>query len=61
MIAADDRVNGELYTCPVYNHAIRLGARVGVFEIPASAMSGLSTPEDLDRYRARLGLAADVA
>ncbi len=50
MIANNDRVNGEFYTCPVYNYAIRAGARVGVWEIPQTAMHGLGTPDDLDAF-----------
>jgi NDP-sugar pyrophosphorylase family protein len=53
MIARNERVNNEFYTCPVYNHAIRNGLKIGVYEIPASAMSGIGTPEDLDAYLAR--------
>ncbi|BAE48960.1 glycosyltransferase family 2 protein [Paramagnetospirillum magneticum] len=50
MIAANDRVNNEFYTCPVYNYAIKAGARIGVWEIPQTAMHGLGTPEDLDAF-----------
>lgn len=50
MIAADDRVNGEFYTCPVYNDLIRRGGNVGVFGIEARRMHGLGTPEDLERF-----------
>lgn len=50
MIVQNDRVNGEFYTCPVYNYAIRQGKRIGVFEIPVDAMHGLGTPEDLKEY-----------
>ena len=32
MLAANDRVNGEFYTCPVYNYMITNGARIGVYE-----------------------------
>ena len=28
-------------------------AKIGVYEVPASAMHGLGTPEDLDAYLAR--------
>lgn len=59
MIAADDRVNNEFYTCPVYNHAIAAGARIGVFEIAAATMHGLGTPADLDAYLARAAGRAD--
>lgn len=50
MIARNDRVNNEFYTCPVYNYLIERGLRIGVFEVPASAMHGLGTPEDLTTY-----------
>ena len=55
MIANNDRVNNEFYTCPVYNYLIRSGAKIGVYEIPSTAMSGLGTPEDLDSYLRRVG------
>jgi NDP-sugar pyrophosphorylase family protein len=47
MIARNDRVNNEFYTCPVYNYLIARGLRIGVYEVPAAAMHGLGTPEDL--------------
>ena len=50
MIAANERVNGEFYTCPVYNHMIRNGARIGVYEVEMGAMSGLGTPADLKSF-----------
>lgn len=50
MIAADDRVNGEFYTCPVYNYAIRSGKEIGLHLIPFESMHGLGTPEDLSIY-----------
>lgn len=50
MLIEGDRVNGEYYTCPTYNFMIDKGKRVGVYEIAASAMNGLGTPEDLDLY-----------
>jgi len=53
MIAHNDRVNNEFYTCPVYNYLIRSGAKIGVYEVPSAAMSGLGTPEDLDSYLVR--------
>ena len=43
MIANNDRVNGEFYTCPVYNYMIRSGLNIGVYEIPQSAMH-IGTP-----------------
>lgn len=50
MIANNDRVNGEFYTCPVYNYMIQNGAKIGVYEVPMNAMHGLGTPEDLRAY-----------
>lgn len=50
MLVANDRVNGEFYTCPVYNYMIKNGARVGIYEVPINAMSGLGTPEDLNQF-----------
>jgi len=50
MIAANDRVNNEFYTCPVYNYMIKAGAKIGVYEIEMKSMSGLGTPTDLNRY-----------
>lgn len=50
MILSQDRVNNEYYTCPTYNYLIREGKRVGIYEIPSSAMHGLGTPEDLRKF-----------
>lgn len=50
MIAANERVNGEFYTCPVYNHMIANGARIGVYEVAKDAMSALGTPDDLSSF-----------
>jgi dTDP-glucose pyrophosphorylase len=50
MIARNDRVQNEFYTCPVYNYMLAQGAKIGTYEVPASAMHGLGTPEDLDAY-----------
>jgi dTDP-glucose pyrophosphorylase len=50
MIVANDRVNNELYTCPVYNYAISRGQKIGIYNIPENAMYGLGTPADLDLF-----------
>lgn len=50
MMIANDRVNNEFYTCPVYNYMIRSGAKIGVYEIQMNAMAGLGTPDDLIRF-----------
>jgi len=50
MIASDDRVNEEFYTCPTYNYLIRSGKRIGSFNINSQSMHGIGTPEDLEIY-----------
>jgi len=50
MIAHNDRVNGEFYTCPTYNYAIANGAKIGVYEIDHEDMHGIGTPDDLDAF-----------
>jgi hypothetical protein len=53
MIAKDIRTNGEFYIAPVYNELIAGGGLVDTYRIPAEAMHGLGTPEDLASYLAR--------
>jgi dTDP-glucose pyrophosphorylase len=60
MIVANDRVNNEFYTCPVYNYMIKNGARIGVYEVPMAAMSGLGTPDDLMEFLALRGSALSL-
>jgi NDP-sugar pyrophosphorylase family protein len=50
MIVHNERVNNEFYTCPVYNWAIKNDLRIGIFDVPPSAMHGLGTPEDLESF-----------
>ena len=50
MFLAQDRINGEYYTCPSYNYMIRDGMRIGAYNVWQSAMHGLGTPEDLRGY-----------
>jgi len=57
MMASNDRVNNEFYTCPVYNYMIKNGARIGVYEVPMVAMSGLGTPDDLCNFLEQIGSA----
>lgn len=52
MIEKNIRVNGEFYVCPVYNEILLAKKKIGIFEIPVSAMHGLGTPEDLQVYEA---------
>ena len=55
MIARNERVNGEFYTCPVYNHVITTGAKIGVFEVQFADMHGLGVPDDLMAYLDLIG------
>lgn len=48
MIQANDRVNNEFYSCPVYNYAIQDGKKI--ISYPCEKMWGLGTPEDLIEY-----------
>lgn len=42
MIIENDRVNNEFYTCPVYNYAIKSGAKIGIYNIDFSKMHGMA-------------------
>lgn len=50
MIIKNDRVNGEFYTCPVYNLLIKSNKTIGIFNIEKASMHGIGTPEDLNEY-----------
>ena len=50
MIVANERVNREFYTCPVYNYLINDRKKIGIFEIPSDSMHGIGTPDDLNSY-----------
>ncbi|EAK0419205.1 lipopolysaccharide biosynthesis protein [Campylobacter jejuni] len=52
MIIENDRVNNEFYTCPVYNYAIKNGAKIGIYNIDFSKMHGIGIPEDLEIFKA---------
>ncbi|HEF7301700.1 TPA: glycosyltransferase family 2 protein [Campylobacter jejuni] len=51
MIIENDKVNNEFYTCPVYNYAIKSGAKIGIYNIDFSKMHGIGTPEDLEIFK----------
>lgn len=51
MISKDIRVNGEFYTCPVFNEAIQDGKRIHALNV--NKMWGIGTPEDLNNYLRR--------
>ena len=48
MINANDRVNNEFYTCPVFNYYLKLDKKVKTFNV--EKMMGVGTPEDLEKY-----------
>lgn len=54
MIIENDRVNGEFYTCPVYNYAIKYGFKIGIYNIKDNQMHGIGTPEDLEIFRIKI-------
>lgn len=50
MIARNERINNEFYTCPIYNHIVGHGGRIGVHRVGEEAMHGLGVPDDLIKY-----------
>lgn len=50
MIIRNDRSSNEFYVCPVYNHAIKNNAKIGIYSIDSRQMHGTGTPEDLTLY-----------
>lgn len=50
MMNRKDKVNGEYYTCPVYNYLVKKSLRIGIYEILEKQMHGIGTPEDLKLY-----------
>ena len=52
MIAANDRVNNEFYTCPVYNYTVTevKDSNSSIVTIKVDAMQGIGTPEDLKEF-----------
>jgi len=55
MFTANDTVNGEFYTAPVYNYMLGEGRGVGVFNIQSESMHGIGTPNDLANYCSKEG------
>lgn len=45
MVGVNDRVNGEFYTCPVYNYTIAQDKVIKTFRV--DSMHGIGTPDDL--------------
>jgi dTDP-glucose pyrophosphorylase len=54
MMLDQNTVNGEYYTCPVYNYLINKSLKVGIYNINEEQMHGIGTPEDLDIYLSSL-------
>jgi dTDP-glucose pyrophosphorylase len=54
MISANKRVNGEFYIAPIYNSLIKVGQRIGVYNIgfEGAGMYGLGIPSDLRKFLA---------
>ncbi len=50
MIANNDRVKNEFYTCPTYNYLIQENKKIGIYNILFEQMHGLGAPEDLGTY-----------
>jgi len=52
MREADDRVNGELYVAPSYNHLIKAGHRVNIYDLGpiTETMHGMGTPRDYETF-----------
>ncbi|WP_421856324.1 glycosyltransferase family 2 protein [Marinomonas sp.] len=50
MIVENDRINGEFYTCPTYNYAIKEKMLIGIYNIEPEKMHGIGTPNDLNLY-----------
>lgn len=50
MIARNERVNNEFYTCPTYNYLIENGKKIGIYDIDFDQMHGTGTPDDLNIY-----------
>lgn len=53
MIAMDDRVNGEFYVAPVYNHNLAIVPWFEIVPAPVREFIGVGTPEELAAYKAR--------
>ncbi len=53
MLLKNASLGGEFYVAPVYNELILAGEHIGVYPIDASAMHGLGTPEEVERFQAR--------
>ena len=50
MIKKDIRVNGEFYTCPVYNEAIYDEKSIIIYELGDEKMWGLGIPKDVEFF-----------
>ena len=55
MIASNERVNNEFYTCPVYNFLIKENKKLGVYNISEENVHGIGTPDDLIAYLGLIG------
>jgi hypothetical protein len=51
MIHLNERIKGEFYIAPTYNHLIRDGFLVGAYKLNAFQHFSVGTPKDLRRYK----------
>lgn len=54
MLFKNASFSGEFYVAPVYNELILAGKTIGTFPIETAQMHGLGTPEEVERFAARL-------
>jgi UDP-N-acetylglucosamine diphosphorylase / glucose-1-phosphate thymidylyltransferase / UDP-N-acetylgalactosamine diphosphorylase / glucosamine-1-phosphate N-acetyltransferase / galactosamine-1-phosphate N-acetyltransferase len=50
MLGRGETINGEFYTCPIYNVFIEQNRNIGIYLIDNHKMHGLGTPEDLEKF-----------
>ena len=53
MMIYGDKAKNEYYMSNVYNHAVRLGLKTGVYDIAADAFACVGTPRQLREYLER--------
>ncbi len=54
MLLKNAALRTEFFVCPVYNEYVLRGRKVTVYPVPREAMHSLGTPEDVERYAARV-------
>ena len=59
MLLKNAALRSEFFVCPVYNEYVLRGKKVTVFPVPREAMHSLGTPEDVERYAARVATSGE--